>query len=232
VDIRRPDVGALVQKHRDAAGLTQGELAGLVGVTQGALSAIERNRRDPSLETLIRLLDVLDLELKLGVTDRTAAIDAAIEAVAERPLGDRLRLGAFDGVVILDRLTAACPVVEGAGGAILHGAPVEADHLAVAVAKTDLAALAAGLRSLAADRWSKQYGVFGPADPDPRSPGEMRWSTIAGEVRVRLVDEPPEALTVLVGDVLARVRPLHDIEATDPYTARVLARLRTRLAIS
>ena len=230
METQRPDVGGLVQKHRDAAGLTQDELARRAGVGQATLSAIERNRRYPSFGTLLRLLEVLDLRLELDVSDRAAAVDAAIDAVAGRPLDDRLRAGPFDGVMILDRLAEARPVVEGAAGAILHGAPIDADHLAVAVAETDLPALAAGLRALAADRWSEQYRLYGPAEQDPRRPGAMRWMTIAGEVRVRLVDEAPEALTVLVGGTLVRVRPLHDIEAMDSHTARILARLRGRTA--
>lgn len=51
---------------------------------------------------------------------------------------------------------------------------------------------------------------------------------MAGEVRVRLVDEAPPAVTVLVGEMLVRVRPLHEIEAEDGFTARALARLRER----
>lgn len=224
----RPDIGGLVQRHRDAAGLTQDELAARAGVTQGTLSAIEGNRRYPTFGTLLRLLDVLDLRLELAVSDRAASLDAAIDAAGKRPLDDRLRRGPFDGVMLLEWLAAASPVVEGIAGAILHGAPIDVDHLAVAVVESNLAELAAGLRRLAADRWSDQYRMFGPANQDPRSPGAMRWLTIAGEVRVRVVDEAPEALTVLVGDVLARVRPLHDIEATDRRVARVLAHLRTR----
>jgi transcriptional regulator with XRE-family HTH domain len=228
VETRTPDVGGLVLKHRDAAGLTQQELARRAGVTQGTLSAIERNRRPPSLGTLCRLLDVLGLQLDLAVSDRTASLDAAIDAAAGRPMGDRLRRGRFDGVMILERLAAAAPVVEGAAGAVLHGAPLEVDHLDVAIAEDNLPALAAGLRSLGADRWSDQWRMWGPADPDPRTPGAMRWLTMVGEVRVTLVDTAPENLTVLVGDLLAHVRPLHDIEAADRPTARVLARLRER----
>ena len=228
-----PDIGGLVRRHRDAAGLTQQEFARAAGVSQSLLSSIERNRCCPTFGTLCRLLDVLGLQLDLSASDRTASLDAAIDAATKRPMGERLRRGPFDGVTILERLAAAAPVVEGAAGAVLHGAPLEVDHLSVAVASGQMAALAAGLRALASDRWSDQYRMWGPADPDPRQPGAMRWFTMAGEVRVRLVDPAPEALTVVVGDallgdVLVRVRPLHAIEAEDEPTARILARVRER----
>ena len=232
VDISRPDIGGLVLRHRDAAGLTQDELARRAGVHQGTLSAIERNSRDPTFTTLCRLLDVLDLQLELGVVDRAAAVDAAIDAAARRPVADRLRRRSFDGVDILDNLAAASPVVEGPAGAVLHGAPIDVVHVDVAVVRTEAPALRAGLRALASDRWSDRWRVFGPEDPDPLHPGAMRWMTISGEVRVRLVDTAPEAISVMVGHLPVRVRPLHEIEADDAHTARVLARLRERLAAS
>lgn len=37
-------------RRREAAGLSQGELAEAVGVTRQTISAIERDRYDPSLE--------------------------------------------------------------------------------------------------------------------------------------------------------------------------------------
>src|SRR5215207_4579429 len=100
---QQPDIGGLVQKHRDAAGLTQHELARRAGLNQGTLSAIERNRRSPTFGTLCRLLDVLDLQLELGVTDRLASLDAAIDGAARRPMSERLRRGPFDGVAILEK---------------------------------------------------------------------------------------------------------------------------------
>jgi transcriptional regulator with XRE-family HTH domain len=230
MEIERPDVGALVLSHRDAAGLTQADLAGRAGVTQGAVSAIERNRRDPSLGTLCRVLEAMDLTLRLDVGQRQEALDAAIDEALARPPADRLRNRTVDGIAIAERLSAAAPILDGVAGAAIHGAPVTVDRVDVIVTDTALDAVAAGMRRLAADRWSQRWRQWGLEDPDPRRPGPMRWLTFAGEVRVTVAARPPEAVTVLVGEHLVRVRPLHEIEAGDQRLARVLGRLRERLA--
>jgi putative transcriptional regulator len=42
-------------RRREAAGLSQGELAETVGVTRQTINAIERDRYDPSLELAFKL---------------------------------------------------------------------------------------------------------------------------------------------------------------------------------
>lgn len=113
-----------------------------------------------------------------------------------------------------------------AAGAALHGAPVPVHHLDVVVTHGRVQELGAGLYRLGSDRWSERWKQWGPAPLDPAEPGAMRWRTLFGEVRVRLVDAPPESITVAIGDLTVAVRPLHDIEFADQSTARVLARLR------
>jgi transcriptional regulator with XRE-family HTH domain len=223
------DAGTLVRRHRDSAGLTQGELAGRVGLSQGALSAIERGRRRPTIGTLERLLDELGLQLSIDAVDPVPAIDAAIDQAATRPVADRLRGRRLEGVEILERLAPAEPVLEGAAGAAAHGAPVPVQELDVVVTHGRARELADALYRLGSDRWSERWNQWGPAPLDPREPGAMRWRTLFGEVRVRLVDTPPEAIMVTIGDLTAAVRPLHEIECADRLTARVLARLRERL---
>jgi len=48
--------GAFLQSVRESRGLTQVELAELVGIKQPNLSAYERDRRLPTIETLNRIL--------------------------------------------------------------------------------------------------------------------------------------------------------------------------------
>jgi transcriptional regulator with XRE-family HTH domain len=48
--------GNVVRRARLAAGLTQAELAAIAGQEQPNISAIESNRRQPTLDTLQRLL--------------------------------------------------------------------------------------------------------------------------------------------------------------------------------
>src|SRR5215217_8216224 len=74
--------------------------------------------------------------------------------------------------------------------------------------------------------WSR----WGMESANPRVPGPMRWLTLDGEFRVRLVDERPSSVTVLVGDLPVAVRPLHEIQATEAFVRRALARLLGRAA--
>jgi putative transcriptional regulator len=49
-----------VRARREAAGLTQGDLAEAVGVSRQTINAIERDRYDPSLELAFALAEHFD----------------------------------------------------------------------------------------------------------------------------------------------------------------------------
>lgn len=55
------DIAAAVRDRREALGLTQEELADRAGLRQGHLSQIERGTRRPTLQTLGKLRDALEL---------------------------------------------------------------------------------------------------------------------------------------------------------------------------
>jgi HTH-type transcriptional regulator/antitoxin HipB len=59
---------ALLKAFRKAAGLTQGEVAARLGVTQQTLSALERNAEKVSAERLLQLLGILGVEMILQET--------------------------------------------------------------------------------------------------------------------------------------------------------------------
>ncbi|SFB83427.1 transcriptional regulator, XRE family [Halobiforma haloterrestris] len=54
----------VVTTRREAAGLSQGELAEEVGVTRQTINAIERERYDPSLELAFELADHFDCRIE------------------------------------------------------------------------------------------------------------------------------------------------------------------------
>lgn len=58
---------AILTRARKRAGLTQAELARRAGTSQPVISAYEHGRRDPSIETLRRLLRAAGAELELGI---------------------------------------------------------------------------------------------------------------------------------------------------------------------
>ena len=59
-------LGALVREERKRRQLTQQELADLVGIGQKTISAIENGNEGATLETVFRLLSVLQLEIALS----------------------------------------------------------------------------------------------------------------------------------------------------------------------
>jgi transcriptional regulator with XRE-family HTH domain len=69
---------ALIRARR-RAGLTQAELARRAGTSQPVISAYEHGRRDPSIETLRRLLRAAGAELELAIAPRRPELPAATD---------------------------------------------------------------------------------------------------------------------------------------------------------
>ena len=59
-------IGITIRERRKELSINQQELADLAGVGINSLVAIERGKGNPSLKTLLRILDVLGLEIKLA----------------------------------------------------------------------------------------------------------------------------------------------------------------------
>lgn len=57
------DIGTLIRKHRLENGLTQKQLAELLGVATGTIQQYELNKREPRFETLKQLSTVLNFNL-------------------------------------------------------------------------------------------------------------------------------------------------------------------------
>jgi predicted transcriptional regulator len=54
-----------VAERRGAMGLSQRELAELVGTTQSAIARLERGGRPPRIDTLLRIAEALDCDLQV-----------------------------------------------------------------------------------------------------------------------------------------------------------------------
>ena len=65
-------IAAQVARERRARELSQNALADLCGTTQSAIARLERGRRPPRLDTLLRIADALDCELVVRLRRRTA----------------------------------------------------------------------------------------------------------------------------------------------------------------
>ena len=59
-----------VAERRQERGLSQRELAELVGTTQSAIARLERGGRPPRIDTLLRIADALDCDLSVELRPR------------------------------------------------------------------------------------------------------------------------------------------------------------------
>ena len=59
-----------VSQQRAAKGLSQRELAEMVGTTQSAIARLERGGRPPRIDTLLNIADALDCELVVDLKPR------------------------------------------------------------------------------------------------------------------------------------------------------------------
>jgi transcriptional regulator with XRE-family HTH domain len=60
-----------VAERRSARGLSQRELADLVGTTQSAIARLEAGGRPPRIDTLLRIADALGCDLHVELIPRT-----------------------------------------------------------------------------------------------------------------------------------------------------------------
>jgi len=65
-----------IRALREKKGLSQRQLAELVGTTQSAIARLEGGRISPSLPTLDRIANALDAELTVTLTDTQQLLDA------------------------------------------------------------------------------------------------------------------------------------------------------------
>ena len=69
-------IAAAVTAERARRGVSQAELAQLVGTTQSAIARIEAGRRPPRIDTLLRIANALDCRLAVELQPRTRGRDA------------------------------------------------------------------------------------------------------------------------------------------------------------
>ena len=60
-------IGKIIQERRDYSNLTQKDVAEMAGITFKSISEIELGIRNPSINTLNKVLDVLGLELSVQI---------------------------------------------------------------------------------------------------------------------------------------------------------------------
>ena len=80
-------MGDRIRKRRQGLRITRRELAEAIGVTPQHISAVEQDKRDPSLPSLARLADELGVTIDYLVTGKAGGITDSIPAIkADRRL--------------------------------------------------------------------------------------------------------------------------------------------------
>jgi transcriptional regulator with XRE-family HTH domain len=63
-------IAGQVADRRKERGLSQADLAALVGTTQSAIARLESGGRPPRIDTLLRIANALDADLHIKLLDR------------------------------------------------------------------------------------------------------------------------------------------------------------------
>jgi transcriptional regulator with XRE-family HTH domain len=233
-------VGRLLQAERGKLGLTQRAFARRLGCAQSYVARFERGRSACSTVAIERMFEGLGLQLRIEVEARDADLDRSMDAATEGTAR-----GGFDVGMLLDGLERLVGgfrngeplppdvpyLVEGPLAAMLQGVPMVSGRVDLVFEEERLPVVADWVRAIpGALRWVERWSDFAPVDPDPRQPGAMRWMTPYGELRIVFVPVLPGGFVVREGDRSVPVRPLADVEATDPQVARISGRARSRAA--
>jgi transcriptional regulator with XRE-family HTH domain len=79
-------VGPSIRILRERAGISQEELAGRAGLDRTYVSGIERGRRNPSVKSLQRVADALDVGLDLLFVEARQLAEMAARKEVLRPV--------------------------------------------------------------------------------------------------------------------------------------------------
>jgi transcriptional regulator with XRE-family HTH domain len=221
-------VGELLQDERAKRRMSQATLADRAGTTQQRVSLVERGATEPTTALLDRLFAVLGLQVHVEPAPAGVGWDAEIDKF-ER-LSDAERVEWFSCYHRrLDQLGDLPYALTGRLAAFLHGVPIGARRIDLAVAEADLHLFAAWFEQVNCQRWNERWMDYGGLTVDPRAPGlPMRWMVGYDEVRLEVCRTPPAAVTVCCGDRRLRVRLLSDIERDHADVRRLMRRVRAR----
>jgi y4mF family transcriptional regulator len=68
-------LGGIIRQRRELLGLSQTQLAALSGISTRTIQLVEQGKANPSLDTLVNLIDILGLQLELVLKDPSKTND-------------------------------------------------------------------------------------------------------------------------------------------------------------
>jgi transcriptional regulator with XRE-family HTH domain len=69
------EIGEIIRQRRELLGLLQSQLSALSGISSRTIQLVEQGKGNPSIDTLIRLIDPLGLRLDLVLKEPSKNID-------------------------------------------------------------------------------------------------------------------------------------------------------------
>ena len=104
-------LGTRIKERRHALGLTQQHLAEALGLTPQHISAIEQDKRAPSIPSLARIAEALGVSVDFLVTGKDGVVEGIVTGVIAAIKADqRLKLKTKKALIALvEELYAASP---------------------------------------------------------------------------------------------------------------------------
>ncbi|MGQ0625257.1 MAG: helix-turn-helix domain-containing protein [Sporichthyaceae bacterium] len=230
------NVGAMLRTARDKAGLSQRQVADHAGIHPSMVSAYERGRRRPGIDTLEKLLAASGMTLAVELVPVGTGTGDRIERALRTPSAELLRpiLSLVDHLA--DALGELRFALDGEAAAAVHGVPVEVRRVQVlladegdAVERAEAGLAKSGVRTWIEhlDRfcfaWSLPAPVMRLADP---SRWMLSWERDEFEIALCTPDRMDALGRVHAEGRDFRAVGLWELELTDPDMARLLATAR------
>ncbi len=100
-------LGRRIKERREALGLTQQQLAGALGLTPQHISAIEQDKRAPSLPSLAKMAEELGVTVDFLVAGKEGVVAGIIPAIkADKKLNLKTKKAL---IALVEELYAASP---------------------------------------------------------------------------------------------------------------------------
>ena len=61
------EIGKIIKKRRKLLGVNQIDMCSMIDISQHTLSAIENGNANPSIETLMKIIEILGMEIELRI---------------------------------------------------------------------------------------------------------------------------------------------------------------------
>ena len=219
-------LGAAIRQQRHLRELSQCELAELTGVSQAAVARIESGNRAPSIGVLEALLAAMDVQLVVGVEPLDAHLDARIDDLAARSIGERIDELGLDR--LLDQLPDFPQVLTGSAAALFRARRCLSTRWRSPCGGRTRNCSPAGWRRPTASGGTRAGASSAACGWNPRSRASIVGRPATARSGPRCATSYPKRSRYATADADYRVVPLVELELTEPRAGELLRRYRAR----